>query len=80
MATKKVKIYTTDYCVYCRAAKDFFVKNKIPFEEINVGEDEEALNEMVTISGQMGVPVIVIDNEVIIGFNEPKIRKLLGLK
>ncbi|MGB9675456.1 MAG: glutaredoxin family protein [Candidatus Nanoarchaeia archaeon] len=80
MAVKKVKIYTTDFCVYCKAAKDFLLKNKIPFEEINVGEDEEALNEMIQLSGQMGVPVIVVDDEVIVGFNEPKLRKLLKVE
>jgi glutaredoxin-like YruB-family protein len=80
MVTKKVKLFTTPYCTYCKLAKDFFVKNKIDYTEVDVTKDEKALNEMIKKSGQMAVPVIEVDNEVLVGFNETKLKKLLGVK
>ena len=77
---KKVKIYSTPYCTYCKLAKNFFIKNNVTFTEVDVSEDEKELNSMVKKSGQMGVPVIEIDDKVIVGYNEAKIKKLLGLK
>ncbi len=78
MAT--VKIYTTTNCVYCKLAKEFFSKNNIEYEEINVEKDEKAAEEMIEKSGQMGVPVIDIDGEIIVGFNKPAIEKALKIK
>ncbi len=80
MAAKKVKLYTTPYCTYCKLAKNFFNKNKIVFTEIDISEDEKALNEMVKKSGQMGVPVIEVGDEMLVGYNETKLKKLLGVK
>ena len=80
MVAKKVKLYTTPYCTYCKLAKNFFNKNKIVFTEIDISEDEKALNEMVKKSGQMGVPVIEVGDEVLVGYNETKLKKLLGVK
>ena len=80
MAAKKIKLYTTSYCVYCKLAKNFFNKNKIAFEEIDIAEDEDALNYRVKKSGQMSVPVIEVDGQMIVGFNETKLKKLLGVK
>ena len=60
-------------------AKDFLNENNIKFEAKDVGSDREAAKEMVEKSGQMGVPVIVIDDEVIVGFDEERIRKLLNI-
>ena len=77
---KKVKIYSTPYCTYCKLAKNFFTKHKITFVEVDVSEDEKELNEMVKKSGQMGVPVIEIDDKVFKGFNELQLKKALGLK
>jgi glutaredoxin 3 len=77
---KKVKIYSTPYCTYCKLAKNFLTKNKIDFVEVDVSEDEKELNSMVKKSGQMGVPVIEIGDEVMVGYNEVKMKKLLGLK
>lgn len=76
---KRVKIYTTPTCVYCKAAKSFFKKNNIAYKEADVSTDDAALKEMVDKSGQMGVPVILVDGEVITGFNEAKLKKALGL-
>ena len=75
----KVAVYSTPTCHYCHAAKDFFAKNNVEFEEFDVSVDEEKRNEMVEKTGQMGVPVIMIDDEAIVGFDEAKIKELLGM-
>lgn len=61
-------------------AKDFLTENKIPFEDFNVAENLEKRKEMMERSGQMGVPVIIINDKLIVGFNKPKIAELLGIK
>ena len=78
---KKVKIYTTSTCMYCKMAKDYFKANNVPFEEFNVGTDVGARKEMLELSGQMGVPVIAVEGETepIIGFDKPALVKSLGL-
>jgi glutaredoxin 3 len=76
----KVTIYSTPTCVYCRMAKDFFAKNNIAYEEHNVAADLKARQEMVDKSQQLGVPVIDIDDNIIIGFDQKTIEDLLGLK
>lgn len=60
-------------------AKEFFKENNIEFTDYNVAEDMEKRTEMVEKSGQMGVPVIFIDDEMVIGFNEGRLRELLGV-
>ncbi len=75
----KVVIYSTPTCVYCKMAKDFLTEHNIEFEDHNVAEDEQARAEMVEKSGQMGVPVIFIDDEMMIGFDEARMRELLNL-
>jgi glutaredoxin len=60
-------------------AKDFFKANNIPFTDYNVAEDMVKRTEMLDRSGQMGVPVIFIENEMIIGFNEKRLKDLLGI-
>jgi len=75
----KVKIYSTPSCPWCHKAKEFFKENKIEFEDVNVAEDQDAAKEMIEKSGQQGVPVIDIDNHIVIGFNESKLRELLNL-
>lgn len=77
MAT--VTIYSTPSCVYCKMAKDFFEDNKIAFEEKDVARDLAAREEMIQRTGQMGVPVIQIDSETIIGFDKERIASLLGV-
>jgi len=76
----KVKVYSTESCPWCHKAKEFLKEHNIPFEDINVGEDEKARNEMIEKSGQMGVPVIDIKGEILVGFDEPKLRELLDIK
>jgi len=75
---KDVKIYTTDTCPYCSEAKDYFNKKKIKFKEINLSKDDKKVGEMIKISGQSGVPVIVIGKRVIIGFDKPAIEEALN--
>ncbi len=78
---KKVTIFSTPVCKYCKLAKDYFTANNIPYEEHNVAADLERRNEMIEKSGQMGVPVIIIgDSDLIVGFNKPVIAGLLGLQ
>jgi len=82
---QKVKIYTTPTCGYCQLAKVFFKENKIDFEEIDIAANPQAADEMVKKTGQMGVPVIIITNndgkeEAIIGFDKPRLKKVLGIK
>jgi glutaredoxin 3 len=73
-----VKIYTTPTCGYCHQAKAFFTQTGVPFEEVDVSADRAAAQEMVDLTGQMGVPVIVIGDEVIIGFDRARIQQLIA--
>ncbi len=74
-----VKIYTTPTCVYCKMAKDFFQKNNVAYEEVDVTRDEVALHEMIEKSHQLGVPVIDINGEIFVGFNRGEIAKALNI-
>lgn len=76
---KNVKVYSTPSCPYCIRAKQFLKENSVSFEDIDVSMNHEAAEEMIKKSGQMGVPVIDIDGELIIGFDKDKIKKALGL-
>jgi glutaredoxin 3 len=80
MATKKVTIYSTPTCHYCNLAKDFFKENNIAYETFDVQSDLAKRKEMIEKSGQMGVPVIYVDNELVMGFDEDKLKKLLEVK
>ncbi len=77
--TKKVTIYSTPSCHFCHAAKAFFDENHISYEDINVAADLEKRKEMVDMTGQMGVPVIRIEDDVIVGFDEGKLKELLTI-
>jgi len=74
-----VKVYVSPACPYCYTLKEFLKKNGIEFEEIDVSKDEKQLQKMIKDSGQMGVPVVDIDGEIIIGFDKEKIDKLLKI-
>jgi len=73
----KVTIYSTPTCPYCQQAKEFFKEKGVEYTEINVAEDQDKAKEMMDKSGQMGVPVIDIDGEIIIGFDKAKIEALI---
>ena len=74
-----VKVYSTPTCVYCKTLKEYLFKNNIIFEDIDVSKDEKKLQDMIKSSGQMGVPVVDIDGEIITGFDKAKIDKLLKI-
>lgn len=74
-----VKIYTTEWCHFCKEAKKFFNENSVKFTEVDVGKDQKAAEEMIEKSGQMGVPVIEIDGQIIVGFDRNRIKKALKI-
>jgi len=77
---KPVIIYSTPTCTYCKAAKDYFAKNNVAYTEYNVASDEMRRKEMVDKTGQLGVPVILIGDKVIVGFDQSAIAAALGKK
>ncbi|OHB09622.1 MAG: hypothetical protein A3G05_01150 [Candidatus Zambryskibacteria bacterium RIFCSPLOWO2_12_FULL_45_14] len=78
---RKVEIYSTSSCHFCHLAKEFFSTNNISFTDYNVGTDTTKRSEMIEKSGQMGVPVIIIDDrDVVIGFDRNALTKLLDVK
>ncbi len=75
-----VSIYSTPVCAYCKLAKEFFHEKNINYTEYNVASDAEKRSEMIERSGQMGVPVIQIDDNIVIGFDKEAISELLEIK
>ena len=76
---KSVTIYTTPACPWCHKTKDFLKEHKVKYKEINVADNEKAKEKMIEISGQMGVPVVEIEGEIIVGFDEAALRKALKI-
>jgi glutaredoxin-like YruB-family protein len=76
---KKVKVYSTPTCPFCIRAKQFLKENNVAYEDVDVGVNQQAADEMVEKSGQMGVPVLDIDGEIIVGFDKDRIKTALGL-
>ena len=78
---KPVTIYTTPTCGFCKMTKEFFKENNVQYNEHDVSQDSAKAQEMVDLSGQMGVPVVVIgegeEKDIIVGFDEPKLKELL---
>lgn len=77
---KKVKVYSTPTCPFCTRVKQFLKDNNVIFEDIDVSNSHEAAQEMIKISGQMGVPVLDIEGQIVIGFDKEAISEALGLK
>ena len=75
-----VKVYSTPTCPYCKMAKDFLRQNNIAFEDLDVSVDQTAAQEMINRSGQMGVPQLDIDGQIIVGFDKSAIKKALKLQ
>lgn len=73
-----VTVYSTQHCQYCRMAKAFLDKHGVPYESIDVGSDSRAAEKMIELSGQRGVPVIIVDDEVIVGFDSQRLNQLFG--
>ena len=76
----KVIVFTTSTCPWCRKTKEYLKRNQIPFKEVNVQRNPSAARDLVRMTGQTGVPVILINNRPIVGFNKPLIDRLLGIK
>lgn len=76
----KAIVYSTPSCVYCKMAKEYFKQNKVEYQEYDVASDLNARNDMLKKSHQMGVPVIDINGEIIVGFNRSAVDRALGLK
>ncbi len=80
MTDKKVKIYSTPTCTYCVVLKKYLEEKGVDYEDVDVSQDLDAQKEMVEKTGQMGVPVVDIEGEIVIGFEREKIANLLGIK
>jgi glutaredoxin 3 len=79
MTDKKLVIYSTTTCPYCKRAKEYLSRKGISYAEYNVAADRKAAREMLKKSGQLSVPVIIIDDEVIVGFNQAQLARLLSI-
>ncbi len=79
MTERAVVVYSSPTCGPCKAAKEFLSSKGVSFREINIAEDADAREELVRLTGQTMIPVIVVDDEVVQGFNKPKLQSLLGL-
>lgn len=74
---KKIILYTTPTCVFCPMIKKVLDEKGVEYDEIDISEDKDALEEMNEKSGQMGVPVTIIGEDIVVGFDKKKILKLL---
>ncbi len=75
----KVIVFSTPTCSFCNAAKRYFREKKIRFTDVDVSRDQRAARDMQRKTGQTGVPVILINNRPIVGFDKPKINRMLGI-
>jgi glutaredoxin-like YruB-family protein len=72
-----IKVYSTPTCPYCIRAKDYLKQKNVTFQNIDVSTDKAGLDEMVKVSGQMGVPVIIVDGQIVVGFDRERLEELL---
>ncbi len=75
-----VTIYSTPTCPWCKKVKQFLDVNKVAYKDMNVASDVAARKEMVKKSGQLGVPVLDIDGQIVVGYDEPKLKEILKIK
>jgi glutaredoxin 3 len=75
----RVLVFTTPTCTWCTRVKTYLTQRRVSFREIDVSRDASAARDLVRRTGQMGVPVVEIDGKPIVGFDKPKIDRLLGL-
>ena len=76
----KIIVYTSPSCLYCNNVKDFLNENKIEFEEIDLSQRQDMVDDFIKRTGQMAVPVTEIDGEMIMGFDVPKLKEKLNIK
>jgi len=79
MSAKEVKVYSTPTCPWCNKTKQLLDENKIPYQNLDVASDKAARDEMVNKSGQLSVPVVDIDGDILVGFDEKWLRQKLNL-
>ncbi|MEI7632238.1 MAG: glutaredoxin domain-containing protein [bacterium] len=79
MIQSKVIVYSTTWCAFCKATKQYLDSKNIKYKEVNIEEDQVAAQQIVEETGQMGVPVIRIGKELIVGFNKQKIDAALQI-
>lgn len=77
--TLKVVIFTTPTCSWCRTTKRYLRENGIRFREVDITRDPSGMRDMVRRTGQSGVPVTLVNNSPVIGFDRPELDKLLGI-
>ncbi len=77
---KKVIVYSTPTCIYCHMLKDWLTSNKIDFTDYDLSADEKKRDEVIEKTNQMGVPVVEVDEEIIIGFDRKRLAELLGIE
>ncbi len=77
---KRVTVYTTPTCSWCNTLKSWLGKNKIPYTEIDVSRDEKAARDLVNRSGQQGVPQTDINGQIVVGFDQQKLKELLEIQ
>ncbi|WP_343338153.1 Glutaredoxin 3 [Terrisporobacter petrolearius] len=75
---KKVEIYTSDTCIQCKKAKEYLQNNNVEFVEYNISSNEEFRRELIK-KGYLSVPIIVVDNQDILGFDINRIKQLTGI-
>ncbi len=76
----RVLVFTTPTCPWCQRAKGYLRSQGVSFKEIDVSRDQKAANDLVRRTGRIGVPVIEIDGRPVVGFDQPQIDRLLGLR
>ena len=76
----EVRVFSTTTCPYCFTLKEFLKEHNVEFEDIDVSKDKKAAKEMIEKTGQMGVPVIEIDGEFVVGFDRQRISELLNIQ
>jgi glutaredoxin 3 len=79
-AQPKVIVFSTPTCSFCNQAKRYFREKSIRFTDVDVSRDQSAARDMLRRTGQMGVPIILINNKPIVGFDRPKINQMLNIK
>jgi glutaredoxin 3 len=79
-AQPKVIVFSTPTCSFCNQAKRYFREKSIRFTDVDVSRDQSATRDILRRTGQMGVPVILINNKPIVGFDRPKINQMLNIK
>ena len=77
---KTVTIYSTPTCHFCQMAKEFFAEKSVKYTNYDVASDAEKRTEMIKLTGQLGVPVIVVGGDIMVGYDRNKLAAKLGIE